>query len=112
MTAQLIPNKFSPNRYKKDLKLQIIKEADDTGNFLEVCSKYKVNPSSVYRWKKALDIGVTQFLGPERPKIHIRLKELETEIIRLKDIIVDLTDENVKLRKHYGKKITLKTKGK
>ncbi|WP_374723362.1 transposase [Calidifontibacillus erzurumensis] len=87
-------------RYSKDFKLQVIKEAQETGKITLVARRYELNPNMVGRWIREykdgkygnLDVASlpdldTKELAKENEKLKTLLGEKDLEIAILRDLI-------------------------
>jgi transposase len=65
----------------------------------EVCRREGINPNMYYNWKKRLLASASQVFE-ERPKKRNVERELaEQELSRMKDVIAEITAENLELKK-------------
>jgi len=65
----------------------------------EVCRREGINPTMFYNWKKRL-MGSADQVFEERPKKRDMERERrEREMSRLKDVIAEITAENLELKK-------------
>ena len=70
----------------------------------EVCRREGINPTQFYEWKKKLLGSATQVFD-EKPKKHDADRErlerelAEQELSRMKDVIAEITAENLELKK-------------
>ncbi|KYC85934.1 transposase [Heyndrickxia sporothermodurans] len=87
-------------KHSKDFKLQVVKEATETGNNSLVARRYKLNPNMVSRWIREykdgkygeVDVTVlpdidSKELSEENEKLKIILGEKDLEIAILRDLI-------------------------
>ncbi len=71
----------------------------------EVCRKHQIAPQVFYDWERRIREGSLSALAPKereigRSKKPTRtLSEAEAEIARLKGIIAEIAEENVKIKK-------------
>lgn len=68
-------------RYSEEQIVKILKEVESGGGIGEVCRKYNVSESAYYRWRD-------KYGGLEVSDVK-RMKELETENLKLKRIVAD-----------------------
>lgn len=100
MAIELLPSKDRPpKRYTPEQKIKILKEWEDSFDWKGVAEKYNIHPSSLYNWKKQFDAGKETFLGPKTPKVEKKIKALEQEISKLKEVIVQQASELSLLKK-------------
>jgi len=103
MSVQLIPQgpkvrrKFAPQQ-----KLQILKEWEATGNGIEVAQKNQIHPQTLYRWKKVLEQGAQVFLSGKKPRVDPRVRKLEKENQKLKEVLALQTQELMLLKKEMN----------
>jgi len=72
----------------------------------EVCRREGINPTMFYQWKKRLMSSAGQVFE-EKPK----KRDLEREAARLKDVIAEITAENLELKKRFRASITAQDYG-
>lgn len=93
--------KRSQRRFTPDEKFQILQEGE-YGNMSinEVCRRHGISTVTYYEWRKQAQHGMKDGLTDKRKqkKSH-KEQELEDEIKRLKNTIVEITQENVDLKK-------------
>ncbi len=68
-------------RYSEEQIVQILREAETSPTKAEVCRKYGISEWTYHRWKK-------EYQGLEVSQLR-RLKQLETENIRLKKLVAE-----------------------
>ena len=74
-----------------------LRQAESGTRITEICRKMGVSEPTFYRWKK-------QFGGMGTAEIH-RLKQLEEENRRLKQVVADLTLDKQMLQDVLSKKL-------
>lgn len=87
-------------KHSNDFKLQVIKEAQETGKITLVARRYELNPNMVSRWIReykdgkfgGVDVAVlpdldSKELSKENEKLKILLGEKDLEIAILRDLI-------------------------
>lgn len=87
-------------KHSKDFKLQVVKEAQETGKITLVARRYELNPNMVGRWIREykdgkygeVDVAVlpdldSKELSKENEKLKILLGEKDLEIAILRDLI-------------------------
>jgi transposase len=86
-----------------DIKWQILKEGRSTNlTISQVCDQYQISPTLFYQWERAAERGARQALqGQPRGRKKLRPTEeaLLTEIQRLREVIAELSSENLRLKK-------------
>ncbi len=85
------------SRFTESQRVRILKEAEAGRKVAEVCREHGVSQATYYKWK-------SKYGGMEVADIQ-RLKELETENKRLKQMFADLSLENVALKDVIAKKL-------
>ena len=93
--------KRSQRQFTPEEKYQILQEGE-YGNMSinEVCRRHGISTVTYYEWRKQAQVGMKDGLSDKRKhkKSH-KEQELEDEIKRLKNTIVEITQENVELKK-------------
>ena len=103
MSVQLITNNQGPKRrFTPQQKLQILKEWDQTGNGVEVAQKFQIHPVTLYRWKKSIEQGAQIFLRGKKHKVNPRIRKLEKEHEKLKEVLALQTQELMLLKKEMN----------
>ena len=86
-----------------DTKWQILKEGRSTNlTISQVCDQHQISPTLFYQWERAAERGALQALqGQPRGRKKLRPTEeaLLTEIQRLREVIAELSSENLHLKK-------------
>ncbi len=83
-------------RYSEEQIVQILREAETSPPKAEVCRKYGISEWTYHRWKK-------EYQGLEVSQLR-RLKQLETENIRLKKLVAEQALANEVLKEALVKK--------
>ena len=83
-------------RYSEEQIVQILREAQTSPTKAEVCRKYGISEWTYHRWKK-------EYQGLEVSQLR-RLKQLETENIRLKQLVAEQALANEVLKEALVKK--------
>lgn len=93
--------------YSADMKYKIVKEAlTSKQQISEICRKYDIPTSVFYRWqehflegaKEALENGKT---GPSVSELR-KISNLEQENLKLKNVIAEITSENIDFKKKFS----------
>ena len=90
--------------YTAQQKFQIVKEGLTTDTSVsELCKKYSIHPNNFYNWQKiffesALE-GFNAKKGRPNTQQAYRVIELEKSNQRMKDVIAEITAENIDLKK-------------
>jgi transposase-like protein len=86
-----------------ELKWQILKEGRSTHlTISQVCDQYQISPTLFYQWERAAERGARQALqGQPRGRKKLRPSEeaLLNEIQRLREVIAEISSENLRLKK-------------
>lgn len=77
-------------RYSEEQIIRVLKEAEAGAKTPDICRKYGISDATFYNWK-------TKYGGLELNELR-RLKTLEDENRRLKQIVADLTLDNQALK--------------
>jgi putative transposase len=83
-------------QYTEEQIIGILREVEAGQKVSEVCRKYGVSQTTFQRWRSA-------YSGMEVSQVR-RLRQLEEENRRLKQIVADLTLDNVMLKDITSKK--------
>ncbi len=95
-----------------ETKLQILKEARSTNlstpalaggaRVSQVCEQYAISPTLFYQWEQIANRGALAALqGQPRGRKKVRPSEeaLLAEVQRLREVIAEITSENLQLKK-------------
>jgi len=99
------PNSTSKPRrqFPAETKLQILKEASTTNlTVSQVCDQYQISPTLFYQWERLADRAALAALqGQPRGRKKLRPSEeaLLVEVQRLREVIAELSSENLQLKK-------------
>jgi len=84
-------------------KLKIVREARLANiPVSQVCAKHDISPTLFYQWERRADAGARTALQAQprgRKKLRPAEEELLVEIARLREIIAELSSENLQLKK-------------
>lgn len=83
-------------RFTESQIVKILKEYDGGRDVKEICREYGISRATFYNWRKKYD-------GMDASQLK-RLKELEEENRKLKQMYADLSLDNVMLKDILGKK--------
>jgi transposase len=90
-------------KFSAEMNLQILKEGRHTNlSISQVCDQYQISPTLFYQWERIADRAATTALqGQPRGRKKLRPSEeaLLTEVQRLREVIADLSSENLQLKK-------------
>jgi putative transposase len=83
-------------RFTESQIVKILKEYDGGRDVKEICREYGVSRATFYNWRKKYD-------GMDASQLK-RLKELEEENRKLKQMYADMSLDNIMLKDILGKK--------
>lgn len=90
-------------QFSGETKLQIVKEGRTTNQPVsQVCEQYHINPTQFYQWEQIADRAALAALqGQPRGRKKLRPSEehLLAEVSRLREVIAELSAENLQLKK-------------
>lgn len=95
----------SRKRYSAEEKFKIVKEQLTTKTSVsDICKKYGISPGNFYNWQESFFAGAMAGFekkrGPQAgPKTDQRVEELERDNNRMKEVIAEITAENVAFKK-------------
>ena len=94
----------SPKRWPVEEKLTILKEGQNSGaSIAEVCRRHGINTGQYYQWLKVAEAAMRQaFNGDKKEKPSQREERLQRELERMKAVVVEITAENLELKKSLG----------
>ena len=85
------------SRFSEQQIVSILKEGDAADSVKEVCRRHGLSPATYYKWK-------SRYGGLEASDLK-RLKELEHENSRLKQLYADTSLENAALKELINRKL-------
>ena len=90
-------------QFPAETKLQILKEGRTTNHTIsQVCDQYQISPTLFYQWERLTDRAALLALqGQPRGRKKLRPSEeaLQAEVQRLREVIAELSSENLQLKK-------------
>ena len=94
----------SQKRWAPEEKLKIVKEGQSSGaSIAEVCRRHGINSGQYYQWLKLAEEGMKQALnGAGKEKPSQREERLRRDLERMKGVVVEITAENLELKKSFG----------
>ena len=96
-------NSNEPHRHwAAEQKLQIVEEGRQTGQMVsEVCRRHQVAPRLFYLWEKQARQGALEALQNRRPgrRPSDATAALQSEIDQLRMVVVELSSENLALKR-------------
>jgi len=105
MTNNNNHNQSKP-KYSAEYKYKIVKEALTTRQSIsDICKKYAISPGTFYKWQEQFLVSAKH--GFEKKKDNgtretHQLDKLETENTRLKNVIAEITAENIEFKKKFS----------
>src|SRR3972149_6817227 len=67
----------------------------------EVCRREGMNPTMFYTWRKKLMASAAQVFDEKPKKRDVERERMEREMSRMKDVIAEITAENLELKKRF-----------
>jgi len=92
-------------RYSPEMKVRILREhLEQNVSVADVCEKYRIHPNQFYRWKKELFEAAVELFSTKRSKKQQdqSVKELKNRLKDRNEVIAELLQENLKLKKFNG----------
>ncbi len=86
-------------RWTASEKLRIVLTCMQPGvEVSEVCRWEGINPTMYYTWKKKLMASATEIFEEKPKKREVERERMERERGRMKDVIAEITAENLELK--------------
>ena len=83
-------------------KFDIVMEGLVSGNIAETCRRRGISTAQFYQWKSKFEEGAVKGLSrKERGSPGKKEALLESRVEKLKDVIYEITMENIELKKSY-----------
>ena len=91
-------------RYSAEEKVKILKEHFEKKiSVADICEKYRIHPNRFYIWKKELfESAVQTFSKTRGRRKKSREHELAQKVKDREEVILELLEENLKLKKING----------
>jgi len=94
-------------RFEATDKVKIIREHLLGGRPLsEVCDKYSIAPTQFYQWQKTFFENGTAAFAPKKPgreyDLENKVKQLNKKLARKDEVIAELVEHNIDLKKKHG----------
>jgi len=90
-------------QFPAETKLQILKEGRNANlPISQVCDQYQISPTLFYQWERIAEraaLAALQGQGRGRKKSRASENVLLTEVQRLREVIAELSSENLQLKK-------------
>ena len=90
--------------FSAEEKVSILKEhLEKQISVADICEKYRLHPNQFYRWKKELFENAVDIFSTKRGrKEKSGIVDLEAKIKERNEVIAELLEENLKLKKLNG----------
>lgn len=90
-------------RWSAGEKLRIVLAGLEPGvEISDLCRREGVNPTMYYQWKRQLLGAAERIFEKKEHKPSAREQRLSTELSRAKDVIAEITAENLDLKKTFS----------
>jgi len=90
-------------KWRAGEKLRIVLTCMQPGvEVSEVCRREGINPTQFYTWKKKLLASAGQVFDERTKKPDAKQERLEQELARMKDVVAEITAENLELKKTFS----------
>ena len=92
-------------RYSPENKVSIVREhLEKNISIADICEKYRLHPNQLYRWKKELFENAIEIFSSNssKKKDNVKIVELKNIIKERNEVIAELLQENLKLKKLSG----------
>lgn len=90
-------------RWSAKEKLRIVLAGlEGGGEISELCRREGLNPTMYYSWKRALLGAADRVFDTRTAKSSAREQRLESDLRRAKDVIAEITSENLDLKKTFS----------
>jgi transposase len=87
-------------RWNSAEKLRIVLEGMEPGvEVSDLCRREGLNPTMYYQWKRTLLGAAKRIFEKRQSKPTVREERLSTDLRRAKDVIAEITAENLDLKK-------------
>jgi transposase-like protein len=91
--------------YSSQEKVKILREHFEQNlSVPEICEKYRIHPNQFYRWKKIFFEKAAEVFSakPRSNAEHKKIEHLQNRLNDRNDVIAELLEENLKLKKAHG----------
>ena len=90
-------------RWSAGEKLRIVLAGMEPGGEIsDLCRREGVNPTMYYQWKRQLLEAAERIFEKKENKPSAREQRLSTQLSRAKDVIAEITAENLDLKKTFS----------
>ena len=85
----------------------VLEGMSGTISVADLCRKYDVKPARFYYWKDQIMNSAKEIFEDRgrKPDMDSRILEKEKENTRLKDVIAEITQENLEIKKKIGDRL-------
>ncbi len=95
--------KKSRRKWSSKEKLRIVLAGLEGGvEVSELCRREGISPTQYYNWKSQLLQSAEQVYGQSKEKPNRQQERLASELSRAKDVIAEITAENLELKKTFS----------
>ena len=94
----------SRRRYTAKEKVKILEEGRQSGSVSETCRRHGISSNQFYQWEKAArEAMLERFQDGKRgsKRVDRKMEALEAENVRLKEVIAEITAENLEMKKNF-----------
>ena len=93
-------SKKSRRKWTNQEKLRIVLAGLEGGTEIsELCRREGISPTQFYNWKNQLVQSADQVFGRKGGKPDRKQERMESDLTRAKDVIAEITAENLELKK-------------
>jgi len=97
------PTNGKRKRWSASEKLRIVLAGMEPGvEISDLCRREGVNPTMYYQWKRKLLGAAGRIFEKKEHKPSAREQRLGSELSRAKDVIAEITAENLELKKTFS----------
>lgn len=92
-------------RYSAETKVSILREhLEQNTSVADICEKYRIHPNQFYRWKKEFFENAVEIFSHKKRNNQkdTQVANLEKTLKERNEIIAELLQENLKLKKLSG----------
>jgi len=92
-------------RYSAETKVSILREhLEQNTSVADICEKYRIHPNQFYRWKKEFFENAVEIFSHKKHNNQkdTQVANLEKTLKERNEIIAELLQENLKLKKLSG----------
>lgn len=95
----------SRRNFSAEEKIRILREyLEDGKSTADICEKYRIHPTQLSEWKRIFFQNAATVFAKQKDnkRVQKKLEHLETEIKDRNEVIAELLQENLKLKKSFG----------